>query len=411
MSDPTDRLLMLSHSRVRLLAGVFIVAVFAGGVWLWTTRGLESTDDAQVDARVTPIAARVGGAVRRVAIADNEKVEAGAVLVELDPHDYEVAVEKARAELADAEASALAADTSVPITSTMVTSGLATARQSAEQAAAAVEAARKEVEAARARLAATRARQREVETNAAKASRDVDRLRGLLEKDEISQQQFDSASASEQGQRAVVESAAAQVAEAEAAVFVAESRLAQAQAGGERAQAEVRGAETAPEQIAASKARAASAEARVAQAKATLRQAELHLQYATVMAPTGGVVSKKSVNFGQVIQPGQPLMALVELDQVWVIANFKETQVAHMRAGQRAIVKVDAFGSKAFEGQVESISPATGARFSLLPPENATGNFVKVVQRVPVKIALTSEQDPEHLLRPGMSVVATIDTR
>ena len=173
----------------------------------------------------------------------------------------------------------------------------------------------------------------------------------------------------------------------------------------------MRNAETGPQQIAVTKARAAAAQARVAQSKAMLAQAELNLQYTKVTAPAKGIVSKKSINPGQVIQPGQPLFALVQIDQVWITANFKETQLTNMKAGQRAEVDVDAYGGKTFTGHVDSIAPATGARFSLLPPENATGNFVKVVQRVPVKIVIDGSQDPEHLLRPGMSVTPTVYTK
>jgi membrane fusion protein (multidrug efflux system) len=329
------------------------------------------------------------------------------VLIQLDPRDYQVAVDKARAELADAEATAVAAQNTVPIASTTATTGVVTARGGVMQAESGVTAAEKEIEAARARLVSAQARLREVEANAAKALRDVERLRGLLAKDEISQQQFDNATASAQAQTAAADSARSQVAEAEAGIRVAESKLAQSRAGEQQAHAELQSAQTAPSQIAATKARASSAEAHAAQARATLAQAELNLQYTTVKAPARGVVSRKGVNVGQVVQSGQALLAIVLVDDVWVTANFKETQLKDVRPGQRAKVTVDAFG-RDYTGKVDSIAGATGARFSLLPPENATGNFVKVVQRVPVKIALDPGQDPEHLLRPGMSVTPTI---
>jgi len=389
-----------------------IVVVLAGiGVWLWLTAGRESTDDAQIDARVTQIAPRVGGTIARVAVNDNERVDAGAVLIELDPRDYQVAVDKAKAELADAEANALAARSTVPIAATTATSGVTTARGGIAQAQAAVAAAEKEVEAARARVVSAQARVREAETNAAKAARDVERLRGLLAKDEIAQQQFDSAVAAAEAAKAAADSARSQVVEAEAGIRVAESRLIQARAGEQQARAELESAQTGPEQVTATKARASAAAARVQQARANLAQAELNLQYTTVKAPAAGVVSKKGVNVGQVVQPGQPLLALVQIDEVWVTANFKETQLKNMRPGQRAKVDVDALGGREFNGTVDSIAGATGARFSLLPPENATGNFVKVVQRVPVKIVLDGAQDPDHLLRPGMSVVPTVFTK
>jgi len=398
---------IFQQSRVRLIIGALLLFVIAIAIWVWATAGRESTDDAQVDAHVTQIAARVPGTVANVLVHDNQQVDAGAVLIELDPRDYKAAVDKARAELADAEATAVAAQSTVPITSTAATSNVLTARGGVMQAQSGVTASEKEIEAARARLITAQARLREAEANAAKASRDVERLRGLLAKDEISRQQFDNATAAAQAQTAAADSARSQVAEAEAGIRVAESKLVQAHAGEQQAHAELQSAQTAPSQITATKARASSAEARVMQARANLAQAELNLQYATVKAPVRGVVSRKGINVGQVVQSGQPLLAIVQLDDVWVTANFKETQLKEVRPGQRAKVKVDAFG-RDYTGKVDSISGATGARFSLLPPENATGNFVKVVQRVPVKIVLDPGQDPEHLLRPGMSVTPTV---
>jgi membrane fusion protein (multidrug efflux system) len=398
---------MLQQSRVRIIIGVVILLALGAGLWAWSTSGRESTDDAQVDAHMTQIAARVGGTVTKVLVDDNQVVEAGAVLVEIDPRDYQVAVDKARAELADAEAAAVAAQSNVPITSTTAASNVTSARGGVTQAQSGVAASEKEIEAARARIVSAQARLRESEANATKSARDVERLRGLLAKDEISQQMFDTANATAQVQKATVDSSRSQVAEAEAGLRVAESKLAQSKAGEEQARAEMATAQTAPSQIAATKARASAAEAHVAQARATLAQAELNLQYATVKAPARGVVSKKSINPGQVVQAGQPLLAIVQLDDVWVTANFKETQLKDMRPGQRAVISVDAYG-KEYKGKVDSIAGATGARFSLLPPENATGNFVKVVQRVPVKIVLDPGQDPDHLLRPGLSVTPTV---
>ncbi|MBI4487306.1 MAG: HlyD family secretion protein, partial [Acidobacteria bacterium] len=223
-----------------------------------------------------------------------------------------------------------------------------------------------------------------------------------------SQQQFDTTVAAADAQRAAADSARSQVIEAEAGIRVAESRLVKARAGEQQAQAGLRAAQTGPEQVAAMRARAASAQARVAQSKAALQQAELNLRYTMVKAPAAGVVGRRTAEVGQIVQPGQPLMALIALDEVWITANFKETQLAELRPGQRATVRVDAYGGKDLSGHVDSIAAATGARFSLLPPENATGNYVKVVQRVPVKIVLEPGQDPERVLRPGMSVVPTV---
>jgi membrane fusion protein (multidrug efflux system) len=413
MADQTvaEKPSLLARPGVRIGALVVLLAVAGVVLWFWLTAGRESTDDAQIDAHMTQVAARVGGTITKVAIDDNQIVDAGAVLVELDTRDYQVAVDKMRAELADAEASALAAQSTVPITSAAANSNVTTARGGVTQAQSGVAAAEKEVEAARARLVTAQARLREAEANATKAGRDVERLRGLLAKDEVSQQQFDATSAAAEAQRAAADSTRSQVAEAEAGIRVAESKLSQSRAGEQQAHAELQSAETAPSQIAATRARASSAEAHVLTARANLAQAELNLQYAVVKAPARGVVSKRNLAVGQVVQAGQPLLAIVQLDDVWVTANYKETQLKNMRPGQRAKVEVDALGGRDFTGKVDSIAGATGARFSLLPPENATGNFVKVVQRVPVKIVLDPGQDPEHLLRPGMSVNAMVTVK
>jgi membrane fusion protein (multidrug efflux system) len=394
----------------RIGVGIAVLAVIGIAVWYVVTAGRESTDDAQVEAHVTQIAARVGGTVQHVMVADNQQVEAGAVLVEIDPRDYQVAVDKAQAELADAEATAIAASSNVPITSASTASNVTTAQGGITQAQGGVTGAERELDAAHARLATAQARLREADANAAKTARDVERLKGLVAKDEISQQQYDATVAAADAQKAASDSARSQITEAEAGIRVAESKLVQANAGEQQARAELRTAETGPQEVAATKAKAASAEARVQTAKANLAQAELNLQYATVKAPAKGIVSRKSVEPGQTVQAGQPLLAIIPLETVWVTANFKETQLRDLRPGQKATVSVDAYGRE-FNGHVESIAAATGARFSLLPPENATGNYVKVVQRVPVKIVLDEGQNAEQLLRPGMSVVPTVYTR
>lgn len=410
MTDANGTTSFTNSGRFRVLLGVVALLAVGAGTWWWMSQGHQSTDDAQVDAHVTPIASRVGGSVLRVPVVDNQVVDAGTVLVEIDPRDYQVAIDKAKAELADAEAAAIAAQSNVPITSTSTESNVSSAQGSLDQARGAIEVASKEVEAAKARHSAAQSRLREVEANAVRSRRDVDRLKGLLAKDEVSQQQYDAAVAAADAQAASVDTARAQITEAEAAIRMAESRMVQAQAGEQQARAGLRAAQTGPEQVTAMRARAASAQARVEQAKATLSQAELNLQYATIKAPARGVVSKKSVNVGQVVQPGQALLVLVLTDDVWVTANFKETQLSEMRPGQTVSISVDAYDGRTFQGKIESIAAATGARFSLLPPENATGNFVKVVQRVPVKIVLDQGQDPDHVLRPGMSVTPTVYT-
>jgi len=401
---------MSTRNRI-IIAIVALMMIASAGAWFWSTLGKESTDDAQVEAHVTPIAARVGGTVEAAPVADNQTVDPGTVLVQIDRRDFELALEQARAELADAEAAAVAAQANVPIVATTAGGGVSTARGSVAQAQAAIAEAQQAVAGAHSRAATAQARVREAEANSSKATKDVERLKPLLAKDEISQQQFDSAVAAANAARAAVDSAVAQEREAQTGIQAAESRVRQTEATSEQAAAQLQTAQTVPQQVAVTKARASAAEARATQLRAAVKQAELNLEYATVKAPARGVVSRKTVEPGQVIQPGQPLMTIVALDQIWITANFKETQLEHVRPGQSVTVKVDAYGGKTFAGKVESIAAATGARFSLLPPENATGNFVKVVQRVPVKIVLDQGQDPRQPLRPGMSVTPTIRTQ
>jgi membrane fusion protein, multidrug efflux system len=398
-------------ARWRIAAVVVVVLIVVGGIFWLRARGRESTDDAQVDGRITQIAPRVGGTVITVAVDNNQKVAAGAVLVQIDPRDYEVAVARAKAELADAEATAAAAQSGVPIARIETGAGVTQASGGVQQAEASVTGAENEVQTAQANLIGAQARLREKEALAARAARDVERLRPLAQKDEIPQQQLDAAIGQADAARAAADASKSDVVMAQSAITVAQQRVAQAKGGAAQAQAGLANARTAPEQLKVSVARAASAEARVQQARAVLAQAEMNLQYASITAPTPGVVSRKNVELGQVIQAGQPLMALVDLEHTWVVANFKETQLKLMRPGQKADVEVDALGGRSFKAHVDSVAAATGAKFSLLPAENATGNFVKVVQRIPVKLVLEQGEDPEHLLRPGMSVTPTVYVR
>jgi membrane fusion protein, multidrug efflux system len=399
------------RARRRQLIAIAAVVILVGvaAAW-WHYSGRESTDDAQVDGHIVPIAARVGGTVLSVTVEDNQHVAAGQILAEIDPRDYRVALQRAEADFADAQAALAAAQAGIPITSTTAASQVSSAGANVERAKAGTDAANRDVEAARARLGSMQARLREAQANATKTARDLERMKQLVAEDEVSQQQYDAAVAGAEAAHATVESAQAAVAEATQAVSVAESRRIQAGGAVTQAEAELRTAHTGPEQVTVTRARAQSAEARVAQAKAALEQATLNMGYTVVKAPMAGRVSKKSVEAGQVIQPGQPLLAIVPIEDIWITANFKETQLKDMRPGQRVSIEVDAY-DRSYQGKVDSIAAATGARFSLLPPENATGNYVKVVQRVPVKIVLEKGQDPEHLLRPGMSVVPTVFTR
>lgn len=357
-----------------------IIVVLAGVLFVWRYYSVrESTDNAQIDGHITPISARVGGTVISVHFNDNSTVQAGQVLVNLDPKDYEVSVQRAEADLADAQAGARAAQTSIPISNVATTSELANAQ-------AARTAAQREVEAANARL-------REAQANYDKVNKDLERMKQLIARDEVSRQQYDATASATEAARATVDSSRANVATAESHVVQAEAAVRTAQSG--------------PEQVNVTRARFGSATASAQKMMAALQQAKLNLQYTTVMAPVNGIVSKRSVEVGQVVQPGQPLAALVNLDDIYVTANFKETQLKNMRPGQPVKIHVDAY-DRDFDGHVDSLGGATGARFSLLPPENATGNYVKVVQRVPVKIVFEKNQDPQHVLRPGMSVVPTV---
>lgn len=396
--------------RGRWVALAAVVVVLGVLIYLWRTAGRVSTDDAQIDGHITQVAARVGGTVVKVNVKENQYVEAGTVLVELDPRDYQVAVDRARAELADAEANAAGAMTGIPLTQVSTETGVRTASGGLEEAQAGVGIADRQVEAARAQLVAAQARQREKEATAVKAARDVERFKGLVAKDEIAQQQYDAAVSSAESARASADAATSDVHAAQAAIAVAEQRARQARGSAAQAQAALQASKTGPEQLRVTKARADVANARVKQFTAALAQAELNLQRTSIKAPSAGVISRKTVEVGQVVQAGQPFFALVSQDDVWVTANFKETQLRRMQAGQPVTISVDGL-DRDFNGHIESIAAATGAKFSLLPPENASGNYVKVVQRVPVKIVFDPGQDPDHRLRPGMSVVPTVYTK
>jgi membrane fusion protein, multidrug efflux system len=334
--------------------------------------------------------------VTRFFVDDNQYVEAGTVLVQLDPKDYDVALANAKANLANDQASAAALHTNVPITSVNTASQLSSAQADVENAQAGLIAAQRNFDAAQASL-------RQAEANDLRAQDDVNRYKPLVAKDEIPQQQYTTAVHGQQATAAAVEAARASAAAAEQAVTQARARIAQAEAA-------VQYAQTQPQQISVQRSRAQGADAEAQRAAAILQQAQLNLQYTTVVAPISGIVGQRSVQPGQNVSPGQQMMTVVPLDSqnIWVTANFKETQLKHMRAGQRVKIAVDTYGRK-YEGHVLNIAGASGARYSLLPPENATGNYVKVVQRIPVKIVFEKGQDPEHLLRPGMSVEPNVN--
>jgi membrane fusion protein (multidrug efflux system) len=372
--------------------------IVVAGAFYWRSTAWESTDNAQIDGFVFPISSRVSGHVVRVMVDDNQYVQAGTVLVQLDPKDYEIAVAIARGKLANDEASALALKTSIPITSTDTASQISSAQADIDGAKAGVAAAERQFEAAQASL-------RQAEANDLKAQDDVARYKPLAAKDEIPQQQYTTAVSSQHATAAAVEAARASAAAAEDAVRQARTKIAQAQAS-------LQSASTAPQQVSMQRSRARAAEAEAERSSAELEQAQLNLQYTTIVAPVAGFVGQRSVQPGQNVAQGQQLLTVVPLDNtnIWVTANFKETQLKHMRPGQPATISVDTYG-RTYTGRVLNIAGASGSRYSLLPPENATGNYVKVVQRIPVKIVFDQGQDAEHLLRLGMSVEPNVRIR
>jgi len=382
--------------RKLLLLLVAVIVVGACGVVLWRHFSkYESTDDAQVDAHLYPVSARVGGHIICVNVDDNQYVEKGTVLVEIDPKDYEVAVDQARADLATAEATAQSLHIDVPITATNTSSQLESTAAGVDSGAAGVIAAEKQ-------LAATKAQLEQNEANNVKAQLDLQRYRMLVSKDEVARQEYDNAVAAAKASAAAVEGAKANVEAARQSIEQARSALTSAEATH-------RAAQTAPRQVAATRARALSAAATVKQKRAVLAQAELNLGYTKIIAPVSGLVNK-TVVVGMNVQPGQQLLTVVPLQDVWVTANFKETQLRNIRPGQRVVFYVDSNG-RTYNGQVDSIAGATGPSFSLFPPENATGNYVKIVQRVPVKIVIAPGENTDLQLRPGVNVVPKVYLR
>ena len=376
---------------VAILLVVLIVLV--GGFFLWRYLGsYESTDDAQADVHLYPVSARISGYVVKVSVDDNQWVQKGTVLVEIDPKDYEVAVAQAQANLASAEATAQSLNIQVPITSVNTVSQLKSTASDIENATAGIIAAERQVAAAHAQL-------EEAEANDVKTQEDLRRYKLLVDKKEVAQQVYDQALAVAKSNTAAVVAASANEAAAQQFVQQAQSRAVQADANHQYA-------ETGPRQVSSTQARVRAAIADVQQKRALLEQAQLDLQYTKIVAPVTGEVNK-TVVVGLNVQPGQQLLTVVPLDDVWVTANFKETQLRHMRVGQRAEIHVDSTG-QTLKGHVDSVAGATGPLFSFLPPENATGNYVKIVQRIPVKIVLEAGENRDRQLRPGMNVVPDI---
>jgi membrane fusion protein, multidrug efflux system len=399
--------------RTRWLLGLIPIVLLIAGYFVYEHffANRETTDDAQIDGHINPVAAKVAGYVTSINVQDNQPVKAGDVILRIDSKDYRVGLERAKADLAAAQSAAEAAGSQVPMTSTSTSSQRNLAGAGIEQAEGARITALKEVETAKAKLESTRARVRETEANYTRAMQDLERFKLLISKDEISRQQYDAAVAAADAAKAARDSAQAGVEESSRAIETGQARVAQTDARIKEAQANLQATQTAPQQMSISRSNFETARARVKLAEAVLAQAQLNMEYTEVRAPIDGIVSQRKVELGQYIQPGQPLLALVPLHNVWITANFKENQLKNMHQGQKAIVTVDAYGGHKYEGHIDSIAAATGARFSLLPPENATGNYVKVVQRVPVKIVIDKGEDPQHSLRPGLSVIATVITK
>jgi membrane fusion protein (multidrug efflux system) len=405
----TEKPVKQSGSPLPKIIGLVVLLAAAGfGYYYWSELQLvESTDDAQIDGRIAAISSRIPGNVVEVKAEDQTFVNKGDVLVRLDAKDFEVQVARVKADLEDALANLQTFRADVPLTTSTTGSTLTGAKSSRTEAAAAVTWAEKQLSVLQAKVALAQANVKVAEANANRASQDVERYKTLVAKDEISRQQFDQAVSTLEAARATVEAQRAAVTEAQSNIAVAQVAVDQAKARLGQADATVESAMTAPQQVAITEARVKAAMARVEQQRAALQQAELNLQYTTISAPYSGIVGRKSVEVGQNLAAGQQMMAIVPLDDVWVTANFKETQLRDMKPGQKVELEVDANRRK-YTGTISRISGASGARFSLLPPENASGNYVKVVQRVPVRIDLDPGQNKDFSLRPGMSVTPTV---
>jgi membrane fusion protein, multidrug efflux system len=372
---------------------IVVLVVLVVGVFLWRyLSSYESTDDAQADVHLYPVSARVSGYVVKVNVDDNQWVEKGTVLVEIDPKDYEVSVAQAQANLSNAEATAQSLNITVPITSVNTSSQLKSAQSDIDNTTAGVIAAERQLSAAHDQLEQALA-------NDVKVQDDLKRYKLLVDKREVAEQVYDQALAAARSSTAAVSAARANESAAQQFVQQARSRVAQADANHQYA-------ETGPQQVSSSRARARAAIADVEQKRALLEQAQLNLGYTKIVAPVSGEVNK-TVVVGLNVQAGQQLLTVVPLDEVWVTANFKETQLQRMRVGQKADIHIDSTG-RTLKGHVDSIAGATGPLFSLLPPENATGNYVKIVQRIPVKIVLDPGENRDRQLRPGMNVVPDV---
>lgn len=384
-------------NRKFVIIGVIALIVLIAGFFYWRSTFTEDTDDAQVDGDLYQVSSRVTGQVVKVYVEDNQIVKAGDLIAEIDPRDSQVALEQAQAALASAQASAIQAQVNVPITSTTVSTNVSTSTSDVEGTAASVAQAQKQAQAAKSRVDQAKA-------NAIKSKLDVERYTPLVQKDVISKQQFDGAVAQSAANDAAVAEAESQLIAQQAAVTQTIQKLAQS-----RSQA-AESIKNGPQQVKVQQARANAALADVKSAQARVNQALLNLSYVRITAPIGGIVNKKNVQVGANLGVGQDLLTIIPLTNLWITANFKETQLQKMHAGQEVTIKVDALGGRKFKGKVGQIGGATGSKLSLFPPENATGNYVKVVQRIPVRINFTDldKENGDYALRPGFSVVPEV---
>ncbi len=398
--EPEDESPEKKSRRKLVIIAVLTLLVIGAALFYWHSTFTEDTDDAQVDGDLYQVSSRIAGQVIKVYVEDNQEVKAGDLLAEIDPKDFQVALEQAQANLANAEAAAIQANVNVPITTITSNTSINTTGFDVQSGQAAVAQAQKQVAAAEARVDQAKA-------NEVRANADLERYKPLVEKDVISKQQYDAAVASAAANRAGTLEAESTLIAQQEAVRQAQQKLAQSRSTAMEA------SKNGPSQIRAQQARANAALAAVKQAQAQVDQAKLNLSYTKITAPTTGIVNKKNVNIGANLSVGQDLLTIIPLTNLWVTANFKETQLESMREGQKVVVKVDALGGKKFHGTVRQIGGATGSRLSLFPPENATGNYVKVVQRIPVRIDFTNldQENSDHKLRPGYSVTPIVSVK
>ncbi len=372
------------------------IAVAGASLWWVHSQDYESTDDAQIEGHLDLVSSRISGTVVYInpRVENNQLVEAGTLLMELDPRDYAAELEHAKANLATRTAEAHSAQVTVPIVDASAFGQLHSAEAAKAQALASVAS-------EQANLAAALHKLQQDEAIYARVERDRVRYQALVEKHEISRSDYDA--------RETEGTSAAQAVEADRAAIVSrEQRIAETRSLVVQREAQIDAARIAPQQVTDARAKSDSATGHLEQARADLHTAQLNLSYTKIYAPVSGVIGRKTVELGHRVQPGQGLLVIVPLDDIWITSNFKETQLKRMRPGQSVTIRVDAFG-RDYKGKVESLPGAAGPLFSLFPPENSTGNYVKVVQRFPVRIRLDKDQDAEHLLRPGMSVEPTVD--